>query len=149
MPFPFLIPLLGAGAGALINRKDPLKGAFIGGALGAGGAALPGLLGAGGATAGTVADMRENVNVVFIGHVDAGKSTISGQILFQTGRVDKRLIEKYEREANENNRESWWLAYVMDQIEEEKARGKTIEVGRALFDTPLRKYTILDAPGHK
>eukprot|EP00727_Mastigamoeba_balamuthi_P001562 m51a1_g11402 putative translation elongation factor ef1a initiation factor if2gamma family protein isoform 4 (408) ;mRNA; f:31020-33033 len=96
-----------------------------------------------------VEDKRENVNIVFIGHVDSGKSTISGQMLYLTGRVDKRVIEKYEREAKENNRESWWLAYVMDSIQEEKAKGKTIEVGRALFDTPSRRYTILDAPGHK
>jgi len=95
------------------------------------------------------ADQRENVNVVFIGHVDAGKSTISGQLLLQMNAIDKRIIEKYEREAKEQQRESWYLAYVMDSIAEEKAKGKTIEVGRALFATEKRKYTILDAPGHK
>ena len=95
------------------------------------------------------ADQRENVNVVFIGHVDAGKSTISGQLLLQMHAIDQRIIEKYEREAKENQRESWYLAYVMDNIQEEKAKGKTIEVGRALFATEKRKYTILDAPGHK
>lgn len=96
-----------------------------------------------------VQDSRDNMNVVFIGHVDSGKSTTSGNLLFLTNHIDKRLIEKYEREAKENNRDTWWFAYVMDQIEEEKAKGKTIEVGRALFDTPKRRYTILDAPGHK
>ena len=95
------------------------------------------------------ADARENVNVVFIGHVDAGKSTISGQLLLQMHAIDQRIVEKYEREAKENQRESWYLAYVMDNIQEEKAKGKTIEVGRALFATEKRKYTILDAPGHK
>jgi len=95
------------------------------------------------------ADTRENVNVVFIGHVDAGKSTISGQLLLQMHAIDQRIVEKYEREAKDNQRESWYLAYVMDNIAEEKAKGKTIEVGRALFATDKRKYTILDAPGHK
>ena len=57
------------------------------------------------------------MNLVFIGHVDAGKSTISGNILVLTGQVDKRVIEKFEREAKERNRESWFLAYVMDTNE--------------------------------
>ena len=69
------------------------------------------------------ADQRENVNVVFIGHVDAGKSTISGQLLLQMHAIDQRIIEKYEREAKENQRDSWYLAYVMDNIQEEKAKG--------------------------
>ena len=95
------------------------------------------------------ADSREHLNVVFIGHVDAGKSTLSGSILFEMGTVDKRTIEKYEQEAKANNRESWFLAYIMDTNEEERARGKTVEVGRAYFETDKRRCTILDAPGHK
>eukprot|EP01128_Nolandella_sp_AFSM9_P001335 TRINITY_DN1145_c0_g2_i1.p1 TRINITY_DN1145_c0_g2~~TRINITY_DN1145_c0_g2_i1.p1 ORF type:complete len:631 (-),score=227.56 TRINITY_DN1145_c0_g2_i1:242-2089(-) len=94
-------------------------------------------------------DSREHMSVVFIGHVDAGKSTISGQVLFTTGMVDARTIEKYEREAKEKNRESWFLAYIMDTNEEERAKGKTVEVGRAFFATNAKRYTILDAPGHK
>jgi len=96
-----------------------------------------------------VEDSREHLSVVFIGHVDAGKSTISGQILYATGKVDKRTIEKYERESKDKNRESWFLAYIMDTNEEERAKGKTVEVGRATFETPTKRYTILDAPGHK
>ena len=94
-------------------------------------------------------DNREHLNLVFIGHVDAGKSTIGGQILFQTGSVDQRTIEKYEREAKEKNRESWYMAYIMDTNEEERAKGKTVEVGRAHFETSVKRYTVLDAPGHK
>lgn len=67
-------------------------------------------------------DPREHMNVVFIGHVDAGKSTTAGQILFLTGGVDDRTIEKYEREAKEKNRESWYMAYIMDTNEEERAK---------------------------
>jgi translation initiation factor 2 gamma subunit (eIF-2gamma) len=64
----------------------------------------------------------EHLNIVFIGHVDAGKSTTAGQILFLTGGVDDRTIEKYEREAKEKNRESWYMAYIMDTNEEERAK---------------------------
>merc|ERR1719491_1279904 len=94
-------------------------------------------------------DPREHFNLVFIGHVDAGKSTLSGNILYLTDNVDKRTIERYEREAKERNRESWFLAFIMDTNEEERAKGKTGEVGRAHFNTDVKRYTILDAPGHK
>lgn len=94
-------------------------------------------------------DPREHMNLVFIGHVDAGKSTLSGNILYLTDNVDKRTIEKYEREAKELNRESWFLAFIMDTNEEERAKGKTVEVGKAFFSTETKRYTILDAPGHK
>jgi len=94
-------------------------------------------------------DSREHLNIVFMGHVDAGKSTMSGQILLLMGKIDERTIEKYEREAKEKNRESWWIAYIMDENEEERAKGKTVELGRAHFATDAKRYTILDAPGHK
>ena len=94
-------------------------------------------------------DPREHLNLVFIGHVDAGKSTLSGSILYIMGMVDSRTIERYEREAKQRNRESWFLAFIMDTSEEERAKGKTVEVGRAHFETETNRYTILDAPGHK
>ncbi|CEO96004.1 Eukaryotic peptide chain release factor GTP-binding subunit [Plasmodiophora brassicae] len=94
-------------------------------------------------------DQRENVNVVFIGHVDAGKSTISGNLLVLTGQVDQRTVAKYEKEAKDKNRESWYLAYIMDTNEEERIKGKTSETGRGQFETKSKRYTILDAPGHK
>jgi peptide chain release factor subunit 3 len=97
----------------------------------------------------TEGDPREHIHIVFIGHVDAGKSTLSGNILYLTDNVDKRTIERYEREAKELNRESWFLAFVMDTNEEERAKGITVEVGRANFETQKKRYTILDAPGHK
>jgi len=74
-------------------------------------------------------------SLVFIGHVDAGKSTISGQIMYQMGMIDDREIDKYKKEAIQKNRDSWWLAYVMDVGDEEKAKGKTVEMGRAYFNT--------------
>ena len=92
---------------------------------------------------------KEHVNIVFIGHVDAGKSTLGGNILFLTGMVDERTMEKYEKEAKEAGRESWYLSWALDSTKEERAKGKTVEVGRARFETERRRYTILDAPGHK
>lgn len=96
-----------------------------------------------------VEDSREHVNLVFIGHVDAGKSTISGQIMLLTGQVDERTLQKYTKDAKDQNRESWVFAYIMDTSEEERAKGKTVEVGRAHFETEKKRYTLLDAPGHK
>eukprot|EP01029_Cantina_marsupialis_P029162 TRINITY_DN779891_c0_g1_i1.p1 TRINITY_DN779891_c0_g1~~TRINITY_DN779891_c0_g1_i1.p1 ORF type:complete len:560 (+),score=202.62 TRINITY_DN779891_c0_g1_i1:31-1680(+) len=94
-------------------------------------------------------DERQHLNVVFIGHVDAGKSSLSGQILYLTGCVDERTIRQYEKQAKNLNRESWFLAFIMDTSEEERAKGKTVEVGRATFETADKRFTILDAPGHK
>ncbi|KAJ1834899.1 translation termination factor GTPase eRF3, partial [Coemansia sp. RSA 2708] len=92
---------------------------------------------------------KEHMNVIFIGHVDAGKSTLGGNILYLTDMVDKRTMEKYEREAKEAGRESWYLSWALDTNQEERAKGKTVECGRAFFETSKRRYTILDAPGHK
>ncbi|KAK0173733.1 hypothetical protein PV328_006884 [Microctonus aethiopoides] len=92
---------------------------------------------------------KEHVNVVFIGHVDAGKSTIGGQIMALTGMVDRRTLDKYEREAKERSRETWYLSWVLDTNQDERAKGKTVEVGRAYFETERKHFTILDAPGHK
>lgn len=97
----------------------------------------------------SVTTEKEHVNVVFIGHVDAGKSTIGGQMMYLTGMVEKRTLEKYEREAKEKNRETWYLSWCMDTNSEEREKGKTVEVGRAYFETEKKHFTILDAPGHK
>lgn len=92
---------------------------------------------------------KDHVSIIFMGHVDAGKSTMGGNLLYLTGSVDKRTVEKYEREAKDAGRQGWYLSWVMDTNKEERNDGKTIEVGRAYFETEKRRYTILDAPGHK
>ncbi|KAI1129896.1 P-loop containing nucleoside triphosphate hydrolase protein [Nemania abortiva] len=92
---------------------------------------------------------KEHVNVIFLGHVDAGKSTLGGSILYATGMVDERTMDKYKREAKELGRESWWLSWALDLTKEERSKGKTVEVGRGFFETDKRRYSILDAPGHK
>lgn len=96
-----------------------------------------------------VDETRDPASLVFIGHVDVGKSTICGNLMFMSGMVDKRTIEKFKQEAKEKNRDSWWLAYVMDISEDEKSKGKTVEVGRATLETSTKRYTVFDAPGHK
>jgi peptide chain release factor subunit 3 len=93
--------------------------------------------------------VKEHLNIVFVGHVDAGKSTMGGNLLFITGTVDKRTMEKFEKEAKEAGRDSWYLSWALDSTPQERLKGKTVEVGRAYFETNARRYTILDAPGHK
>ncbi|KPI45394.1 Eukaryotic peptide chain release factor GTP-binding subunit [Cyphellophora attinorum] len=92
---------------------------------------------------------KEHVNIIFIGHVDAGKSTLGGQLLIQTGMVDERTLQKYKNDAKDAGKETWYISWVMDLNKEERAKGKTIEVGRGFFESTKRRYTILDAPGHK
>ncbi|KAL4750840.1 hypothetical protein BDW72DRAFT_107764 [Aspergillus terricola var. indicus] len=102
-------------------------------------------------------EKKEHVNIVFIGHVDAGKSTLGGSILYVTGMVDERTLEKYRRDAKEAGRETWYLSWALDLTNEERAKGKTVEVGRAHFKVDIqtpdgvveRRFSILDAPGHK
>lgn len=91
----------------------------------------------------------EHLNIVLIGHVDAGKSTTGGQILISTGVIDKRTAEKCRQEAKEKNHEGWWLSYVLDLNPDERDKGKTIETGRGTFQTKHKNFTLLDAPGHK
>lgn len=74
---------------------------------------------------------------------------MGGNLLYITGMVDKRTMEKYEKDAKEAGRESWYLSWALDSTPQERLKGKTVEVGRAYFETDLRRYTILDAPGHK
>lgn len=92
---------------------------------------------------------KEHVNIIFLGHVDAGKSTLGGSILIATGMVDERTLDKYKREAKDAGRETWYISWALDLNKEERAQGKTIEVGRGFFETDKRRYSILDAPGHK
>jgi peptide chain release factor subunit 3 len=93
-------------------------------------------------------DLKEHVNVIFLGHVDAGKSTLGGSILVSTGMIDERTLDKFKRDAKEAGRETWYLSWALDLTKEERSKGKTVEVGRGFFETDRRRYSILDAPGH-
>ena len=65
------------------------------------------------------------------------------------GIVDERTIQQLKEEAKKKNRDSWWLAFIMDNNEEEMEKGKTVDIGRTCFDTKNKNWTIFDAPGHK
>lgn len=118
--------------------------------LAAGADAMRDLYGSAG-TSGDAVDpnIKSHLNIIFTGHVDAGKSTMGGQLLYLTGAVDKRTMQKYEQEAKAAGKETWYLSWALDSGKEERAQGKTVEVGRAYFESEKRRYTILDAPGHK
>lgn len=89
---------------------------------------------------------KANINVVFIGHVDHGKSTLVGRTLLETGRIDKRIIEKYEKMGEKGK--TFKFAWVMDKTQQERERGLTIEVTHQDFETKKNKIFIIDAPGH-
>ncbi|EAL65499.1 hypothetical protein DDB_G0283769 [Dictyostelium discoideum AX4] len=94
-------------------------------------------------------DNKPHLNMVVIGHVDAGKSTTMGHILFKLGYVDKRTMSKFENESNRMGKSSFHFAWVLDEQEEERERGVTMDVCVRYFETEHRRITLLDAPGHR
>ncbi|KIW22156.1 translation elongation factor Tu [Cladophialophora immunda] len=93
---------------------------------------------------------RKNAaNFVVIGHVDAGKSTLMGRLLFDLKAVDQRTLDKYRQEAERIGKGSFAFAWVLDQGSEERARGVTIDIATNKFETDRTCFTILDAPGHR
>ncbi|XP_021367800.1 HBS1-like protein isoform X1 [Mizuhopecten yessoensis] len=92
---------------------------------------------------------RDLLNMVVIGHVDAGKSTLMGHLLFQLGMVNKKAMHKYEQESKKVGKGSFAFAWVLDETEEERSRGVTMDIAQTKFETPKKAVTLLDAPGHK
>ncbi|CAH0476604.1 unnamed protein product [Peronospora belbahrii] len=92
---------------------------------------------------------KTKISLVVIGHVDAGKSTITGHLLYKLGYVSKKLMHKYEKESREAGKLSFAYAWVMDADEEERSRGVTMDVGMSYFETATKHLTLLDAPGHR
>lgn len=90
-----------------------------------------------------------HVNIVVIGHVDAGKSTTTGHLIYKCGGIDKRTIEKFEKEAHEMGKGSFKYAWVLDKLKAERERGITIDIALWKFETPKYHFTIIDAPGHR
>jgi len=89
------------------------------------------------------------INFVSIGHVDAGKSTTVGHLIYKLGGIDKRVLEKYEKEANEKGKGSFKYAWVLDNLKAERERGITININLKKFETDKYNCTIIDAPGHR
>ena len=92
---------------------------------------------------------KPHMNLVFIGHVDHGKSTTVGRILLDTGTIESHIIEKYRKMAEEKGKASFEFAWVMDGLKEERERGVTIDVAHKKFMTDKYYFTIIDAPGHR
>lgn len=92
---------------------------------------------------------KPHLNIVFIGHVDHGKSTTVGRLLLDTGHIEQHVIDKNEKLAVEQGKAGFGLAYVMDGLKEERERGITIDVAHKELFTPNYYFTIIDAPGHR
>jgi len=94
-----------------------------------------------------MAKEKPHINIVFIGHVDHGKSTTVGRLLFDSQNIPENIIQKFEQMGEKGK--SFKFAWVMDRLKEERERGITIDVAHTKFETPHRYITIIDAPGHR
>jgi elongation factor 1-alpha len=92
---------------------------------------------------------KAHINIVVIGHVDAGKSTTTGHLIYKCGGIDKRTIEKFEKESKDMGKASFKYAWVLDKLKAERERGITIDIALWKFETPKYYITIIDAPGHR
>lgn len=92
---------------------------------------------------------KAHINIVVIGHVDAGKSTTTGHLIYKCGGIDKRTIEKFEKESSEQGKSSFKYAWVLDKLKAERERGITIDIALWKFESTKYVFTIIDAPGHR
>jgi len=92
---------------------------------------------------------KAHINLVVIGHVDVGKSTTTGHLIYKCGGIDKRTIEKFEQEASDIGKGSFKYAWVLDKLKAERERGITIDIALWKFETTKYYFTIIDAPGHR
>jgi len=92
---------------------------------------------------------KPHMNIVFIGHVDHGKSTTVGRLLLDTGMIEPHIIEGLRKLAEEKGKATFEFAFVMDQLKEERERGLTIDVAHKRMNTDKYYFTIIDAPGHR
>ncbi|MDH7593539.1 MAG: translation elongation factor EF-1 subunit alpha [Methanomicrobiales archaeon] len=96
-----------------------------------------------------MATAKPHLNLAIIGHIDHGKSTCVGRLLYDTGVVPKHVLEAYKKEAEAKGKGSFEFAWVMDNLKEERERGITIDIAHKRFDTPKYYFTIVDCPGHR
>ena len=92
---------------------------------------------------------KPHLNLIIIGHVDHGKSTTTGHLLYLAGVVDERTIKAFEEEAKKMGKETFKFAWVLDTLKEERERGVTIDLRFLRFETPKYFFTVIDAPGHR
>ncbi|NIA03850.1 MAG: translation elongation factor EF-1 subunit alpha [Nitrospiraceae bacterium] len=96
-----------------------------------------------------MANEKPHLNLIFVGHVDHGKSTTVGRLLYDTGNVDEQKMRKLREESEKLGKKGFEFAYVMDQLKEERERGVTIDLAHKKFETDKFYFTIIDAPGHR
>ncbi len=96
-----------------------------------------------------MAAKKEHINLVFIGHVDHGKSTTVGRLLYDTKNIDEQVMRRLKDEATKLGKAGFEFAYVMDNLKEERERGVTIDLAHKKFETDKYYFTIIDAPGHR
>ena len=96
-----------------------------------------------------MASEKPHINLAVIGHIDHGKSTTVGRMMFETGAVPPHIIENYRKEAEAKGKGSFAFAWVMDNLKEERERGITIDIAHKRFDTPKYYFTVVDCPGHR
>merc|ERR1711959_873892 len=92
---------------------------------------------------------KDRINLVVIGHVDSGKSTSTGHLIYKCGGIDERTIEKFEKEAEEMGKGTFKYAWVLDKLKAERERGIAIDIALWKFQSDSRIFTIIDAPGHR
>ncbi|RLI88576.1 MAG: elongation factor 1-alpha, partial [Candidatus Altiarchaeales archaeon] len=92
---------------------------------------------------------KPHINLVFIGHVDHGKSTLVGRLLYELGEVPEQVMKKYREEAEKLGKATFEYAWVMDSLKDERERGLTIDIAHKKFETDKNYFTIIDAPGHR
>jgi len=92
---------------------------------------------------------KTHINLVVIGHVDSGKSTTTGHLIYKCGGIDKRVIAQFEKEAAETGKSSFKYAWVLDKLKSERERGITIDIALWKFQTKSHFFTVIDAPGHR
>merc|ERR1711876_11045 len=97
----------------------------------------------------TMGKEKTHINLVVIGHVDSGKSTTTGHLIYKLGGIDKRTIEKFEKESGDMGKSSFKYAWVLDKLKAERERGITIDIALWKFQSAKRIFTIIDAPGHR
>ncbi|BDC36245.1 MAG: translation elongation factor EF-1 subunit alpha [Candidatus Methanoliparum thermophilum] len=94
-------------------------------------------------------EKKPHLNLAVIGHVDHGKSTLVGRLLYDTDSIDKHIVEKYRKDAESIGKGSFEFAWVMDTLKEERERGLTIDVSHQKFETNKYYFTVVDCPGHR
>ena len=96
-----------------------------------------------------MAEAKPHLNLAFIGHVDHGKSTTVGRLMYETGAVSQHIIDEYKKEAAEKGKATFEFAWVMDSLKEERERGVTIDIAHQRFNTDKYYFTVVDCPGHR